>query len=87
MDPITDKEDVKYYLGNFFAQQKDYRRAIKAYKAGLRINPNSTILLYEISLAYAKLNKPRRSLQYKRKLLKIAPGGIIACRVREEINK
>ena len=55
MDPITNKEDVKYYLGRFYFQKKDYAEAIKAYREGLSINPQSSILLFDIGLAYFQL--------------------------------
>lgn len=70
MDPITDEEDVKYYLGRLYFQEKDYIKAIETYKEGLAFNPWSAILLYELGLAYLRLNNKKRALDYWRKALK-----------------
>ncbi len=82
MDPITDKEDVKYYLGRFYFQNKDYKKAIKEYKRGLIINPKSIILLYEIGLVYFKLENHKKVLKYWRKLLKMYPHSLLASEVK-----
>lgn len=88
MDPITDKEDVKYYLGRSYAQNKDYIKAIEIYKEGLAINPQSVILLYEIGLAYSKLKNHRKALKYWRELLRIAPPySFLAINVKQRLNK
>jgi len=82
MDPITNKEDVKYYLGRLYFQNKDYEKAIKAYKRGLIINPKSIILLYEIGLVYFKLKNHNKALRYWRKLLKMYPHSLLAAEVK-----
>ncbi len=82
MDPITDKEDVKYYLGRFYFQNKDYEKAIKEYEKGLIINPKSIILLYEIGLVYFKLGNHKKVLRYWRKLLKMYPHSMLASKVK-----
>jgi len=70
MDTITDEEDVKYYLGRRHVQEKDYIKAIEIYKEGLALNPRSPILLYELGLAYLRLNNKKRALSYWKKALK-----------------
>ena len=70
MDTITDEEDVKYYLGRRHVQEKDYIKAIEIYKEGLALNPRSSILLYELGLAYLRLNNKKRALSYWKKALK-----------------
>jgi tetratricopeptide (TPR) repeat protein len=85
MEPITDEEDVKYYLGRLYFENKGYKKAIKIYKQGLKINPKSVILLYEIGLAYLKLRNHKKALRYWRKLLKIAPHRFLAVKIKEEI--
>lgn len=82
MDPITNEEDVKYYLGRLYFQKNDYKNAIKVYKEGLTINPQSIILLYEIGLAYSRLKNYKKALEYWRKLLKIAPHSFLAVEAR-----
>jgi len=87
MDPITGKEDVKYYLGRLYFQKADYNKAIKVYKEGLAINPQSIILLYEIGSAYLKLKNRKNSLRYWKKLLHISPHSFLANEVSWQINK
>lgn len=87
MDPITDKEDAKYYLGKLYFQKADYRKAIRIYVEGLSINPQSLILLYEIGLAYSKLKKHKKALEYWRRLLRIAPHSFLANKLNLELNK
>lgn len=87
MDPITNKEDVKYYLGNLYFQKKNYKKAIKIYKEGLKINPKSLILLYEIGLAYSKLKNKKKVLKYWKKLLKAASHSFLAVEARWRLNK
>ena len=71
MDPITNKEDFKYHEGRLYFQEKGYKKAIRIYKEGLKINSQSTILLYEIGVAYCKLKNYHMASKYWRKLLKI----------------
>jgi len=78
MDPITNKEDVKYYLGRIYSQKADYAKAIEIYKKGLSLNPQSVVLLYETGLAYSKLKKRKKALTYWRRLLRIAPHSFLA---------
>lgn len=87
MDPITDEEDIKYYLGRSYAQEKDYIRAIKAYKEGLAINPRSAILLYEIGLAYFKLKNKKRTLTHWKKARKVvSPHSFIGVRIKKKMK-
>jgi tetratricopeptide (TPR) repeat protein len=71
MDPITSKEDFKYYEGKLYFQEKDYKKAIKIYREGLKVNPQSAILLYEIGMAYCRLKNYHMASKYWKKLLKI----------------
>jgi len=71
MDPITNKEDFKYHEGKLCFQEKDYKKAIKIYKEGLKINSQSIILLHEIGLAYCKVKNYHMASKYWRKLLRI----------------
>lgn len=87
MDPITNKEDAKYHLGRFYFQNNNYKMAIKIYKRGLTINPQSIILLYELGLAYSKLEKHKEALKYWGKLLKIAPHSLLGVEARWRLNK
>lgn len=85
MDPITNKEDVKYYLGRLYFQNKDYEKAIKAYERGLIINPKSIILLYEIGSVYLILKNHKKVVKYWRKLLKMYPYSLLASEVKWRI--
>jgi tetratricopeptide (TPR) repeat protein len=87
MEPITNEEDVKYYLGRLYFQNKEYKKAIKVYKEGLKINPRAIILLYEIGLAYSKLKNHNKALRYWKKLLKIAPYSSLADEVKWRLSK
>lgn len=88
MDPITDEEDVKYYLGISYAQEKDYRKAIRVYKEGLAINPQSVILLYETGLAYSQLRDERKALRYWKKLLRVASAhSYLALQVKQRLKR
>jgi len=87
MDPITDKEDTKYYLGKLYFQKADYQKAIRIYEEGLSMSPQSIILLYEIGLAYSKLKKHKKALKYWKRLLRVAPHSFLANKVSWEINK
>jgi len=71
MDPITNKEDFKYHEGKLYFQEKDYKKAIKIYKEGLKINSQSIILLHEIGITYCKLKNYYTASKYWKKLLKI----------------
>ena len=91
MNPITKEEDLKYYLGNLYLQKGDYKKSIKIYQEGLRINPQSIVLLYEIGLAYSKLKNSRKAQEYWKRLLEIAPHSLLAAEIswrleREEIS-
>lgn len=87
MDPITDKEDVKYYLGRLYFQEQNYRKAIETYKKGLALNPRSAILLYELGLAYLRLNNKKRALNYWKKVLKnVSVHSYLAVRVKEKMR-
>jgi len=87
MDPITNKGDVQYYLGRIYFQKADYEKAIKIYKKGLSLNPQSINLLYETGLAYSRLKNHKKALKYWKKLLSIAPHSFLANRVNEKLNK
>jgi len=87
MEPLTNREDVKYYLGRLYFQKADYKKAIKIYKEGLSINPQSLILLYEIGLAYTKFKKRRSALKYWKKLLNIAPHSFFANEVGQRLKR
>ena len=69
MDVITSKDDFKLHEGCFCRQQGDFKRAIKLYKDGLKINSKNLVLLYETGLAYSKLQKQRKALKYWKKML------------------
>ena len=85
MDPITDKEDVKYYLGRSYAKKKHYGKAIKAYKQGLTINPKSVILLFAIGSAYSKVNDRRQAVKYWKRLLSvISPHSYLAVQIKQK---
>lgn len=86
MDPITNKEDTKYYLGKLYFQKADYQKAIRIYEEGLSINPQSIILIYEIGLAYSKLKKHKKALKYWRRLLRIAPHSFLANDVGQRLK-
>lgn len=87
MEPITNEEDVKYYLGRLYFQNKDYKKAIKIYKEGLKINLRAIILLYEIGLAYSKLKNHKKALRYWRELLKITPYSFLADEAKWRLSK
>ncbi|TSA56969.1 tetratricopeptide repeat protein [bacterium] len=88
MDPITDEEDVKYYLGRLYFQEQDYRKAIETYKEGLIINPQSGIILYEIGLAYIKLKKYKKALDYWERLSKIvSPHSFLGIKVKQKLDR
>ena len=82
MDPLTNEEDVKYHLGRFCFQRKEYRKALKVYQEGLVINPESFNLLYEAGLTHLKLKEYESTLKYWEKLLEIAPHSIAASEAR-----
>ena len=86
MDPITNKEDTKYYLGKLYFQKADYQKAIRIYEQGLLINPQSIILIYEIGLTYSKLKKHKKALKYWRRLLRIAPHSFLANEVSQRLK-
>lgn len=87
MDPITDEEDVKYYMGRMYVQEKDYIKAIKIYKEGLALNPRSAILLYELGLSYLRLNNKKRALSYWKKVLKnVSAYSYLGVLVKEKIR-
>ena len=88
MDPITDEEDVKYYLGRSYALEGDYLKAIKTYKEGLTINPKSVILLYEIGVAYSKINDIKRAMKFWKKLLRfVSPHSFLGVEVKQILHK
>ena len=81
MDPITCKEDVKYYLGRFYFRRKKYRKALKIFKEGLVINPRSFILFHETGLTYLRMGKYKLVCKYWGKVLELAPHSILAAEV------
>ena len=88
MDPITDEEDVNYYSGRCYFQEKDYIKAIEIYKEGLTINPKSVILLYEIGFAYSKLENKKRAIRYWKKLLRVvSPHSFLALTIKQILHK
>ena len=87
MDIITSKEDFEYYQGNFYFQKNDYKRAIKHYKKGLRINSQAILMLYEIGLACFEIKKPKTALKYWKTLLKIAPHSLLAVKINYELDR
>ena len=88
MDPITDEEDVKYYLGRLYFQEQNYRKAIETYKEGLIINPRSGILLYEIGLAYSKLKNYEKALKYWKRVSEIvSPHSFLGVKVKQELDR
>ena len=87
MDPITNEEGVKYYLGRLYFQARDYRKAIKMYEEGLTINPQSIILLYEIGLVYSKVNDYEKACEYWRRLLKIEPDSFLGAEARWRLSR
>jgi tetratricopeptide (TPR) repeat protein len=86
MDVITSQDDFKLHEGCFCRQHGDFKRAIKLYKDGLKINSKNLVLLYETGLAYSKLQKPRKALKYWKKIVKIAPQSYLGVKVTDEIN-
>ncbi len=89
MDPITDEADVMYYMGRSYALEKDYLKAIKSYNEGLRINPESVILLYETGLAYSKIDDRKQAVKYwAEKLLRlISPHSYLAVQVKQKLKR
>jgi len=88
MDPITNEEDVKYYLGRSYVQEKDYIKAIEIYKEGLAINSKSALLIYAIGLAYSKLENKKKAVRYWKKLLNtISPHSFLAVEIRQILNR
>lgn len=85
MDPITNEEDIKYYLGRSYFQKRDYKKAVKVYDEGLKINPNSVILLYEAGLVYLKLKSYNKARKYWVRLYKIAPHSFLAAKVQRDL--
>ena len=87
MDPITDEKDVKCYLGRLYFQEKDYIKAIEIYKESLILNPRSAILLYELGLAYLRLNNKKRALNYWKKALKnVSAHSYLAAQIKEKMR-
>ena len=86
MDVITGKDDFKLHEGTFCCQKGDFKKAIKLYKNGLEVNPNNLVILYEIGLAYSKLQKQKKALKYWKKLSRIAPHSYLGVKVKEEYN-
>lgn len=87
MDPITSKEDAKYYLGRFYFRRKKYRKALKIFQEGLVINPRSFIILYEIGLTYLRMKNYKTVRGYWKKVLEIAPHSILAAEVCWDIRE
>lgn len=58
-----EKSDLLYNLGNTFFKTEDYEKAIAAYKKSLRINPDQTDALYNLSQAMRKLQQEQNQDQ------------------------
>ena len=86
MDVITSKDDFKLHEGCFCRQHGDFKKAIKLYNDGLKINSKNLVLLYETGLAYSKLQKQRKALKYWKKIARIAPHSYLGVKVTEEFN-
>jgi len=77
MDPITSQDAFKYYQGNCYFQGCDFKKGIKCYKEGLKINPGNIVILYEMGQVYSKLRKHKKALKYWKKLKNLAPHSIL----------
>ena len=71
-----------------YFQEKDYKKAIKVYREGLKINPQSAILLHEIGIAYCRLKNYHMASKYWRKLLKTSSShSYIAVDTKWKLNR
>ena len=51
------------------------------------INPKSTLLLYEIGLAYSKLENKKKAMKYWKKLLRsVSPHNYFAVQVEQKLK-
>lgn len=87
MDVITSKDDFKLHEGDFYLQRGEFKRAIKLYKDGLKLNPRNLVLLYETGLAYSKLHKQKKAIKYWRKLKAFAPQSILGVKVSRIVDE
>lgn len=81
MDPITSQDTLRCYEGDYYFQRHDFKKAIKYYKDGLKVNPRNLVILYEIGLAYDELQKHGKALKYWKKLKNFAPHSILGAKV------
>ena len=87
MDPITDKEDVKYYAGNFYFQERKYKKAIALYREGLTMNPKSVLLLDALGTAYSEQCNNKEAVKCWKKLLRsVDPSSFIAVEIKRRIR-
>lgn len=87
MDIITSKDDFKLHEGDFYLQRGEFKKAIKLYKNGLKLNPGNLVILYEIGLAYSRLQKQKKALKYWKRITKIAPQSYLGNKVKEECKQ
>ena len=62
-----------HFKGFLYGKTKTVKDRIKVYKEGLKHNPNSVRLLYEIGKALYDIDEDKKALEYLLKLEKLAP--------------
>lgn len=65
----SDKFQAQYENGIQFHDQGNYDKAIESYKKALAIKPNSTLILYEISLSYFSNQDYKNAIKYSDKVI------------------
>jgi tetratricopeptide (TPR) repeat protein len=62
------------YLGKAYYDNREYKKAIKAYEKCLSISPGNSAALNNLAYLYAEdLNEPKKALPYIRKVIRLMP--------------
>ena len=86
-EPDEGKAIIENALGFTYAAQKDYKKAIKHYKAALLILPQYTVALNNLASAQQSLLDYEQALLTYKKVLDIDPKNKTAIKKTNELNK
>jgi len=68
----------QYNLGNYYADRKEFERALKAYERASRLRPDALLPLVNASTIYARLGEPESARQALAQALAIDPNNAAA---------